>query len=398
LMLCYNFPTIMTLFGKMLALALLALASGAAWIIVENWNNEQPITNSQQFATSSYTSVLPPSSVGATENTAIATSTKKEKGASTEKIATTTTPIVTAPVPQLPTINYSIPNPPPDWNKINAYTRSALANILCTAKDGDQFRPLSGSGVFIDPRGIILTNAHVAQYLLLTGGGEKSDLLDCVIRIGNPAATRYKADILYISPKWVQKHAKYLLEENQKESGENDYALLLITGTTNPNGSLPDSFPFIPLSKKILSDSGRQDGYLVAGYPAGFLGGIAVQRELWSVSSFATITKRYTFSENTVDIIGLGGNILAQKGSSGGAFVDGNGELAGLIVTAILEGDTAERDVRALTTNYINRAFSEEAGFSLFEIENFILPPLLSQFQNDFLPSMRQQLVEVIRK
>lgn len=294
-------------------------------------------------------------------------------------------------VPTLPAV------PTPDWNKINEQTRAALANILCVSKNGDVFQPLSGSGVFIDPRGVILTNAHVAQYLLLTGGDEKSDLLDCTIRIGNPAANRYRADILFISPRWITDNAKNLLEENAKERGENDYALLVVAKTTNQNTQLPSSFPFIPLREKLLNVD-TKDAFLAAGYPAGFLGGIAVQRELYSVSSFATIQSRYTLGENTLDIIGLGGNLLAQKGASGGAVVDGASELAGLITTALVEGTTDTRDVRALTTDYVNRAFAEEAGFPLFELKNANLASLAEQFNAVLAPQLRKELTDVLYK
>ena len=47
--------------------------------------------------------------------------------------------------------------------ELNLKARRALVNILCTTKRGGLFSPISGSGVFIDPRGVILTNAHVGQ-------------------------------------------------------------------------------------------------------------------------------------------------------------------------------------------------------------------------------------------
>ena len=50
------------------------------------------------------------------------------------------------------------------FSKINEVTRDAIVNIFCTTKSGGSFKPITGSGVVIDKRGIILTNAHVAQY------------------------------------------------------------------------------------------------------------------------------------------------------------------------------------------------------------------------------------------
>lgn len=378
----------MTPFGRILVFIFLALIGGTATLVVKNFPvppRIAPIGHSdtlQNVGTSTTTPTFP-------------------------ETATTTTPVsAPLPVPEetpVSAIVPALPIPPavsivePNWEKINNNTRAALANILCTAKYGDQFKPLSGTGVFIDPRGVILTNAHVAQYLLLTGGTEKSNLLDCVIRVGNPAENRYRAEVLFISPHWVEENAKNLLDENPKERGDYDYALLLVTSTTNSGITLPNFFPFLPLREELLNPD-TEDAFLAAGYPAGFLGGIATQRALWSVASFATITSRYTFTENTLDLVGLGGNLLAQKGSSGGALVDYKGDLAGLIVTATLEGATDVRDVRALTTDYINRTFSAEASFPLYELKNIELAPLLSQFTHDFLPPLRKLLTDVLEK
>jgi hypothetical protein len=376
----------MTLFGKFLVFIFVSLLGGAGWLVIRNYDTPRAEVEQR----------VEPKPVFITE---IIPETPPESRAEPEPFPVSVSAPVTVPVPVPPLSSTHYPLPTtlsslPDWNTINTRTRAALANILCTAKNGDLFQPLSGSGVFIDSRGVILTNAHVAQYLLLTSGGEKSDLLNCVIRIGNPAEVRYHTELLFISPQWVAEHAKNILEESPKSRGENDYALLLVTGTTNPAASPPDSFPTLSLRTEILPD--QADAYLVAGYPAGFLGGIAVQLQLWSTSSFATIAKRYTFSESTLDLVGLGGNVLAQKGASGGALVDGEGKLAGLIVTATVEGTTDTRDVRALTIDYVTRAFEREAGFPLADLADANLPMLRAQFARDILPSLRQKLVEVL--
>ncbi|TSC83710.1 MAG: hypothetical protein G01um101417_444 [Parcubacteria group bacterium Gr01-1014_17] len=380
----------MTVFGKLLFLLLIALVGGATTLVVKNF---QPPS---ALPAPVYSDVL--ENIRTTE-TATATTPITPTPIQEEVPISADTTLPPIPTTQLPTSKLqNFPTVlPPDWNKINDKTRGALANILCVSKNGDIFKPLSGSGVFIDPRGVILTNAHVAQYLLLTGGGETSNLLDCTIRIGNPAANRYRAEILFISPRWIADNAKNLLEESPKERGENDYALLVITDTTNPSAQLPSSFPFIPLREKLL-EVATKDAFLVAGYPAGFLGGIVVQNNLYSASAFATIQSRYTLGEDTLDMVGLGGNPLAQKGASGGALVDSAGELAGLITTAIVEGNTDARDVRALTTDYIARAFKEEAGFPLYELKNANLTSLSQQFNTQITPALRKKLTDVLNK
>ena len=63
-------------------------------------------------------------------------------------------------------------------------SRSALVNIFCVPA-GSTGSIISGSGVIIDPKGIILTNAHVAQYVLLSQDPALN--LTCSIRNGSPA-------------------------------------------------------------------------------------------------------------------------------------------------------------------------------------------------------------------
>src|SRR3990167_446782 len=55
--------------------------------------------------------------------------------------------------------------------------RSALVNIICYAPSGSRLRSISGSGIIVDQKGIILTNAHIAQHFLLADRG-----VPCMIR------------------------------------------------------------------------------------------------------------------------------------------------------------------------------------------------------------------------
>ena len=92
-----------------------------------------------------------------------------------KKVATTTVKAVAKapeqkPVAQKESDNQArrIQNPysyaPVPFESIDAITRPALVNILCRPRGaGPIASPISGSGVIIDPRGVILTNAHVAQ-------------------------------------------------------------------------------------------------------------------------------------------------------------------------------------------------------------------------------------------
>lgn len=251
-------------------------------------------------------------------------------------------------------------------SEINEKVRESVVNILCTSAAGGSFNPSTGSGIFVDPRGVILTNAHVGQYFLLSSGLNQYNI-DCVVRVGSPAKAAYRAQLLYISSRWVRDNPKNLSEDNPKGTGENDYALLLVTGTTNQEGKLPESFPDIDADLSA-SDPKEGEQILVSAYPASFLGGISIQKDLYKSSTIVTAGERYTFGEQTLDLFSLGGSVLAQKGSSGGAAAKlSNGQLSGIIVTSSEAEETQDRNLRAITISHINRSLIEETGLSLPE-------------------------------
>jgi hypothetical protein len=204
--------------------------------------------------------------------------------------------------------------PAKDPIAVNAETRAAVVNILCTTQAGGYVSPISGSGVFVDHRGIIMTNAHVAEYFLLKDY-PVSNNITCVVRTGSPAVPAYTAELLYISPEWIATNAKQLGSEVQTGTGENDFAFLRVTGTTNPNGTLPATFPALPMAN-MVPDTGAS--VLAAAYPAGFLEGITIEKSLYSTSAFTTVQQLFTFNSPTdVDVVALKGSVVAQAGSSG---------------------------------------------------------------------------------
>ncbi|MBI4087812.1 trypsin-like peptidase domain-containing protein [Candidatus Kaiserbacteria bacterium] len=249
--------------------------------------------------------------------------------------------------------------PPLSFDVINTSTRMALVNILCMPQNGS-LRPISGSGVIIDPRGVILTNAHVAQYVLLSESPQVD--LSCFIRDGSPAAAHWRATVLYIPPAWVEVHASDIKVARPTGTGEYDYALLLISDSLD--GSPLPAFSYLPVDTRE-GVAFLDDQILAGSYPAEFLGGIAAQYNLYSASSVTTIKQLLTFSSGTIDLLSLGGIIEAQSGSSGGAVVNAWGHLVGIISTTS-EGDTtADRDLRAISLSYIDRSIAADNGFDL---------------------------------
>lgn len=236
---------------------------------------------------------------------------------------------------------------------VSAALRAALVNIMCYAPAGSALHSISGSGVVINSKGVILTNAHVAQYFLLADKG-----VSCVVRSGSPAVDEYKASIEYISPAWIQANAGVLTENMPLGTGEHDYALLAITGSATPS-PLPKQFPSIPLAMTSVA-SGTP--VVIATYGAQFLNTTQIQSNLSPTVVYGSVKGLYTFSTSTADVLALGGSAAAQEGSSGGGVANANGTLVGIITTSTITGPTYNRSLNAITTSYIQADFLNESG------------------------------------
>ena len=241
--------------------------------------------------------------------------------------------------------------PTKSQEQINEETRAALVNILCLPQTGLS-KGISGSGVVVDSRGVILTNAHIAQYFLLrdylTAGN-----VTCTVRTGSPAKAMYTATLLYLPPAWIAANAEQLKAAQAVGTGEQDFAFLLITGRTDPTTTLPAAFSRIEMDRGY-ADIGEP--MLLAAYPAGFLGAETVQKSLYASSAIAYVTQLFSFSASkNVGLFSVGGTVVSQGGSSGGAAVRlRDGTLAGIIVTETSAVSTGERDLRALALSHID--------------------------------------------
>ena len=304
--------------------------------------------------------------------------------------------VVFAPVEELVVVQEQVEEPKISFSEINTNTREALVNIFCTTKSGGACKPITGSGVIIDELGVILTNAHVAQYFLLKDYLVE-DFVQCTIRTGSPAKPKYKAKLLFISPSWVKENANGIIQQEPKGTGEDDYALLLITERTDPTKTIPDTFSFIP--PEYNSDKiGVSDEVLLAAYPAGFLGGISIQRDLYISSAVIKVIELFTFREGTLDLFSIGGSVVAQQGSSGGAVVSDENKLLGIIVTSSVAESTEDRDLRAITIAHINRSFTRDALFDLQALFSVDLIEEARIFNENTVPQLTQLLVDELEK
>lgn len=252
---------------------------------------------------------------------------------------------------------------PLDPETLNQIARAALVNILCVSRDA-HIKSISGSGVIIDPRGIVLTNAHVAQYILLANHSGLA--ITCTIRTGAPARTLSYPDIMFFPDAWIREHASSITESRPLGTGEHDYALLHIARPAE-NTQLPTTFSSIKIdTREGIAYVG--DPVLIAGYPAEFGSGNATLYSLYPSTVLTSVRQMMTFSEQLIDMISLGGTALAQSGSSGGAALNYWGYLVGIITTTS-EGSTTEtRDLRAVTPAHIDRSVRTHLGISLTDL------------------------------
>ncbi len=258
-------------------------------------------------------------------------------------------------------------------------------NIFCTIRNGNTIEYITGSGAIIDPKGVILTNSHVAQYVLISDYLNTSNR-NCVARTGSPAKNTYNIKVLYISSAWVKNNIHTISEEAPQGTGQSDYAFLYITGYTN--GPQTNSYPFIPLGKDNLNSG---DQIKVYGYPAGSANGNYVKNSLSKVTDTSTISDIYSFTgDQATDLIISPSEKIAERGSSGGPIVE-NGYVEGIITTSLQNNGT--KSFSAITGEYINRDLQSNAGFSLNTLESGDLGQNSSSFENSTGFSLARDLI-----
>lgn len=301
----------------------------------------------------------------------------------------TTTPNIPVSTPS------SQPQPPAQWSVINQKARSSLVNIRCirqaTTTQGVLVSSISGSGVFIDQRGVILTNAHIAYPLALSGTPEFGDAR-CEVRSGAPARPLGEASLLFLPLAWAQENAAIATtRESYLSTGEYDYALLRLKSAA-PGADLTTrtAAPWLP----TIPQKGQE--VLVAAYPVEFYSPEIIERALYPVSTIATVAERYAFSSDPsiAAIFSLPGVILAQKGASGGGVFLESGALTGIITTGgISAASTGDRVLYALSLSSVDLSLRHATGMGLQAVLAGDLDEREEWFREGVLPRVREALL-----
>lgn len=247
----------------------------------------------------------------------------------------------------------------------NVTIKDALVNIFCTMRSKNLVRATTGSGVMIHKNGVILTNAHVAQFLLLSEP-QRGITTTCTVRMGDPAVAKYYADLLYIPPTWVTENAKELHSETPSGTGERDYALLYVTGAIDGT-LLPSEFPALNVNVTPFTNDAKNQVVRAAGFPAEMVRTEGSKAAISPVVATTTITELFTYTAKKVDLVGIAPSNAGEHGSSGGPIVDLEDNVIGLIST---KGDVkkdGEKSLRAITLPYIDRTIREETRVGLID-------------------------------
>lgn len=266
-----------------------------------------------------------------------------------------------------------------------------LVNIICLQKEGNLINAHTGSGIIISPKGLVITNAHVALPFLIEQS-EGKNKMDCVLYKENIPTFGYKAELIYISEEWVKENAEIISALNPKGTGENDYALLYINKNTNPALSVPRNFSYKNINTK-KDYVGIGDEVLVAGFPGAPKTLIDLNHAVNLKQDIVKIYDVYTFMKNSVDVFSTEITEVAAKGASGGGVFKNN-ELVGLIVTT--SGPPNNSRINALTTDYINRDLISDYGLSFGEVINSNYTNLADTFEKNLLSELSELVLQYL--
>lgn len=251
------------------------------------------------------------------------------------------TPVVRIiPAPRPPE---TAPPPPVALGDAEFYARfaPAVVQIFCRT----QALLFSASGVIVNERGLILTNAHVADVV------KKSGEEQCEARHGNPASSFAGVSVVFVADTTAK------IPDTQVP--QRDLAFLTLRDAR-------ESFAVAPISLAVLDIN---TPLYTLGYPSEFLQGVAATDRSNLVFSILPVGGLADIdgNGNTAEGYIFKGGIILQQGSSGTALFRRDGSVAGIIFATTKGATTADRNGIALMTPYIDAILQLETGQGLAE-------------------------------
>jgi hypothetical protein len=216
-----------------------------------------------------------------------------------------------------------------------------VVNFLCRTKNGEI---AVATGVFIDPRGFLITNAHVAEDS--TGR--------CLIRKGSPAQNYVWAEMIFFP-------TDYTASATSNATLRRDISIWKVVESATKD-SLPSTFPSYELDASLQVQDGTK--LETFSYPAELLSYSVIINSLYMVFSETDVEAHDSFFIQSVEGVG------SQKGSSGGVLIDPyTGKLAGVIF-AVSSGESKaiiDRKTYSLTPYAINETVRLQTGKNIPE-------------------------------
>lgn len=215
----------------------------------------------------------------------------------------------------------------------------AAMQVMCETRD----EIFTASGVILNERGLVMTNAHVADIVRRVGAER------CRARHGNPAQAFAGLEVVFA--------ADTTAKIESTEVPQRDVAFLRLVKPS-------ESFRTAPVTTELVRP---ETTLLTLGYPNEFLAGASASSNSNLVFSTFRVDGYADTDGNTATAEGYvtRGGIALQRGSSGTALFAPDGRVVGLIFATTKGETTAEREGIALSTPYIDRILHIEAGLGL---------------------------------
>jgi hypothetical protein len=212
------------------------------------------------------------------------------------------------------------------------------------------------------------------------------------MRHGSPASSAEPLSFIYISPSWTKRHIGETDGVFSIDSGESDFAILRtpISFQGAKINSIPLRTPQNTLSfknnAKNINQLQEKQRIQLIGYPISSNQSLVRKTEFVEISELINLIHSHDIIETTESTI-------AKNGASGGALVDEQNYLIGIMAN-IVPGIAGRTKVRALTIDHIQHELYQQTGLNFFDILKTDGSGLKTYFENTYLPTVKSHLIK----